>query len=398
MYASQVLAALTVVGFASAATSTSSQCSQATATVASAADATSLASCTTFTGVIEVANTTSGVLSLDGIQQIQGSLNVTGATLLTSLTAGDLNSISDVMTLDDLTVLSTLEFPVLKTIGTIAWNTLPALQSLTFTDTVNTCSSVTIQDTQLSSLDGINLDTVATFVINNNRFLKTISTQVANITDSLDIDSNGEDLAIEFPNLIWAGNLTFKNTSSVTMQSLASVNNTLGFYENFFESIMAPNLTSVGGTLTIVANPSLTNVTMNALTSVGGLLIANNTELTTITGFENLKTVAGALDVTGNYTDAEFPALDRVAGAFHMVSSGNFSCTHFDSIESSDFLGTYNCTPTSSNVQSGTGSDSGSGTSTGSSSSSTSTKKSAAGQLNAPTAMGLVGGFLAMLL
>jgi hypothetical protein len=315
---------------------------------------------------------------------------------LTSLSGADLNAISGTMMLNDLTVLSTLQFPSLKTINIIDWVTLPALQQLTFTDTVNTCSSVTISDTQLSSLDGINLDTVADFAINNNRFLKTISTQVANITGSLDITSNGQDLQVEFPNLIFAGNMTFRNTSTVTMQSLAAINGTLGFYENFFESISAPNLTSVGMVLAFVANPDLSNISMNALTTVGGLQIANNSELITINQFQNLKTVTGALDVTGNYSDAEFPALTRVDGAFHMVSSSNFSCAHFESIRSQDFLGTFTCTPTSPNVQSGTGSGS-SGTSTGSSSSSTSTK-GAAVQLNAPVTFGLVGGFLAMLL
>jgi len=135
---------------------------------------------------------------------------------------------------------------------------------------------------------------------------------------------------------------------------------------------------------------------MDSLTTVGGLQIANNSELVTINGFEKLKTVTGALDVTGNYSDAEFPALTRVDGAFHMVSSSNFSCTHFNSIRSQDFLGTYTCTPTSSNVQSGTGSSGGSSTSSGAGS--TTSKKSDAGQYNVPTTFGLVGGLLAMLL
>lgn len=242
-------------------------------------------------------------VALDGIQQIVGSLIVNNATLLSTLSGSTLNSISGTMNLTDLTVLSTLQFPELKKVGVINFITLPALQTFTFTNVINTCSSVTISDTQLSSLDGINLDTVDTMVINNNRFLMTISTQVANITDSLDIDSNGQNLAIEFPNLIWAGNMTFRNTSSITMQSLASINNTLGIYENFFESIAAPNLTTVGGQLALVANPSLNNVTMNALTTVGGLEIANNSELITINQFQKLKTVTGALDVTGNYTE-----------------------------------------------------------------------------------------------
>jgi len=229
--------------------------------------------------------------------------------------------------------------------------------------------------------------------------LQTISTQVANITTSLDIDSNAENLIVEFPNLIWAANLTFRNISSISLQSLANVTGTLGFYSNFFETLSAPNLTSVGGVLTFVANSGLNNISMDALTSVGGLEIANNTDLIKIDDFSSLKTVDGLLDVTGNYSDAEFPALASVAGAFHMVSSSNFSCATFNANEAKGtfYKGTYTCTPTSTNVQSEGGGSSGSGTGTGSSPSSTSTK-GAAGHLDVPTAFGLMGGFLAMLL
>ena len=50
-----------------------------------------------------------------------------------------------------------------------------------------------------------------------------------------------------------------------------------------------------------------------------------------------------------------------------MQSSGNFSCDAFKTDKSNDVIrGTYTCTPTSSNVQTGT-SSSGSGTSSGTS-------------------------------
>jgi len=220
-----------------------------------------------------------------------------------------------------------------------------------------------------------------------------ISTQVGNITQSLEFSSNGQDLNVEFPNLIWAANMTFRNCSTISMPSLAVINNTLGFYENYFENYTAPNLTSIGGQLAFVANPSLSNVTMNSLTKVGGLEIANNSALVKLDGFQGLKVVSGAIDVTGNYTDLELPSLTSVSGAVNLVSSGNFSCTPFDKDNKSVWNGAYNCKAASDNVQPA----SGSGTSTGSSSSASSTKKSDAGHLNAPVAMGVIGGFLAML-
>lgn len=395
MFASKVIAAFAVVGIANAAssTTTASQCSQTT-TITAAADATALATaCPTFTGDIAFATAIGNTLALDGLEVLDGSLIVQDLVELSSLSSGSLTTVTGTMNLLDLTVLSTLQFPKLKTIGTINWTTLPALQQLTFTNVVDTCSSMTISDTQLSSLDGINLATVATIEINNNRNLKIISTQVANITNSLDITSNGKNLAVEFPNLIWAGNMTFRNCSSITLNSLAAINNTLGFYENYFESLVAPNLTTVGGELAFVANPSLNNITMDALTKVGGLQIANNSALDSITDFNALSVVSGALEVTGNFSEFTLPALTQVSGAVNIVtSSTNFSCDAFDEKHSNgDWTGSSNCKP-------GTKVTSNGGTTTSSGSATTTSTKSDAGHLYVQTTFGVIGGFLAMLL
>jgi len=405
MYAYKVITALVAVGVASAASSTTvSGCSvSATTTISSAAEATSLSSCTTFTGSIALDPSVAGAFTLSGIEQLQGDLVVNGAVNLTSLAAPSMNSIGGSMIMSSLTILSTLSFPSLTSIGSINWDNLPALQALTFTDVVSTCPTISISDTQLNSLDGINLETGDSWSIVNNRQLKTISTQMANMTGVFNIDSNGQDLAIELPNLVSAGGLIFRNTSSVSIPSLATVNGTLGFYENYLTSISAPNLTTVTGQLAFVANPSLSNITMDSLTTVQGFQIANNTALLKVDGFGALKKITGALDVTGNFTSVELPKLTMVSGAWNMQSSGNITsdCDNFNTEKKNGDLTVtagITCVATSHNVQSGTGSSSGSSTSTGSSSSASSTKKGAAGQLEVPTAMGLIGGFLAMLL
>jgi len=159
-----------------------------------------------------------------------------------------------------------------------------------------------ITDTQLNSLDGINLQTVQSMDINNNPYLTLISTQVANVTQALTIDANAQDLKVEFPNLIFAYNMTLRNISSISIPSLASVNTTLGFYGDYMTSVMAPNLTTVGGDLALIANAELTNISFPALTTVGGgVTIANNSALMTIDGFSSLKTT-GAINMSGNFS------------------------------------------------------------------------------------------------
>jgi hypothetical protein len=406
MYASKVISGLAVVGFAAAASSaTPTQCSQATATIASQADVSPISVCETFSGDILITSAASGEIDLTGINQITGSLMVIGATNLATLTAPTLNSISEVFNMTDLTVLSTLSFPELTSVGSIIWKTLPALDALTFSSVVTQASVVNIQDTQLTSLNGINLATVDTMFISNNRMLTTISTQVANVTTSLEIDSNGLGLSVELPNLSSSlGDLTIRNASSITIPSLATVNGTLSFLFNTIDSIIAPNLTFVNG-LAVNGNGDITNVSMNALKNIGkaGIQIENNTQLASIDGFPALLDIAGALNILGNFTELSMPKVTEVGGAFIAKSSSNFSCAYFDNLNKNAKIlsTTYDCVPTAVDVtdDGNTTSTSGSNPSgTGSGSSPTSSKKSSADMLNAPIALALIGGFLALLL
>jgi hypothetical protein len=250
-------------------------------------------------------------LNLDGPSAISGSLIVNSAGQLTSLASNSIESIATskgAFTLFNLTLLSTLQFTELTQVGTINWAALPALSQLTFPSFISKAVSVTITNTFLSTLDGINLMTVGLLDINNNNRLRTFSTQIGNITQGVNIASNGRSLEVSFPNLIWANNMTFRNVSKVSIPSLAKVNGSLIFDDNFFTSISAPNLTTVGntatstGSLAFVANPQLTNITIPRLISIGGgVQVANNSALQTIS-FPVLKTVGGAIDLSGNFT------------------------------------------------------------------------------------------------
>jgi len=388
---------LSALAVGSVVTAQSAICSQATATVNSQADATALADCPTISGSLLISSTASGVISLDGPQQITGDLIAMNAGQLTSLTSSTIGSIGGTFNLNNMTLLSTLQFSVLQVVESISWIALPALPQLSFTATISQATSVLITNTFLSTLDGINLATVATLNINNNNRLKTFSTQVANITQLLNIDSNGRSLDVSFPNLIWAANMTFRNCSSISMPSLATVNGSLGFYENFMTNVIAPNLTSTGKDLAFVANPDFANLSMPLLQSVGGgVLIANNSDLDGI-GFPSLTFVGGAIDLSGNFTTPSLPALNDVKGGFNMQSTANIDCSGFESEHTSGLIqGVFTC-KTTANAQSGTGT----GTSTSSSASPTKTK-GAAGQLsvNAGSVIGLsvIGGLMQMLL
>ncbi|OBT69561.1 hypothetical protein VE03_00825 [Pseudogymnoascus sp. 23342-1-I1] len=397
MLANYLVPALAVIGMASAATT--SVCKQTSVTIASQSDADALASCTTFTGNIQISkDVPSGGIALNGIQAITGDLIANNAVKLTALSATVLGSVSGTIKFTSLTTMSSLEFPALSKVGAISWTTLNALQQLTFTTGLTKASSVFITDTALTTLDGINLATVDSFEITNNAYLREIETQVGNISQALIINNNGPNLKLTFPNLIWAYNMTVRNVSSLSIPSLTVVNSTFGVYGSYMESVLAPNLTKVGGDVAFVADSSLTNISMPVLTTIGGgLLIANNSALLDITGFPSLKSAAGAISISGNFTKADFPALEDVQGTFNAQTSGNFSCTAFNKLHDAQVVkGDVFCESESTNVQeTGSGSTSGE---TDSSSSDDSTD--AAAGLKASSmlvlAMAVAGGLLAL--
>ncbi|OCL14273.1 hypothetical protein AOQ84DRAFT_43577 [Glonium stellatum] len=386
-----VLPALAVAGTAFA------QCSvSGTTTIQNSGDATALASCKTFSGSIAIATGTTDNIDLGNMQAITGDLVVNNASQITTLGGAGLKTIKGTFNLDQVQILSTLSFPQLTTVGTILWNALPNLQQLTFTTGVQMASTVNIQNTELSSLDGINVQTVDTFYIANNRYLGDINMQLTNVSTSLILEANNPGVNVSFPNLIWAFNMTFRNCSSVQTPSLASLNGSMGFYGNDIQSYAAPNLTEVGGSLSFVSNTQLTNISLPELTQLGGgFQISNNTLLKTIDGFPKLKTIVGALDFNGNFTDVELPSLGDVRGAFNIQSSGDISkaCSNFQSLKSSSVIkGSYEC----AGLQSKPG---GAGTTpTGTATGAGATKTGAAGRLDvsAGAVMGMSGVLAAM--
>ena len=226
---------------------------------------------------------------------------------LNTLGSNTITNIGGVFNLNNLTNLNALNMIRLEQVKEINWVALQALDFPTFTSNVTKVSKVSIQNTFLSSLTGINLVTVQSLDISNNNRLRTFAADLGNVTQSLVIGTNGKNLEVSFPDLVWAANMTFRNVSSVDLPSLAVVNGSLGFYGNYLTDVKAPKLTSVGafatgqGSLAFVANSKLTEIDMPLLKTVGGAAqIANNTMLANIT-FPALESVGGAVDFSGTF-------------------------------------------------------------------------------------------------
>ncbi|KAF2086140.1 GPI-anchored cell wall organization protein Ecm33 [Saccharata proteae CBS 121410] len=373
-----------------------SSCSIAsTTTISQAAEASAFSACSTFSGSIAIATGASGDFAINGVKEITGSLYANNVSQLTSLSGDSLTYISN-FELHDMTIMATLNFPQLSSVDTIDWSGLQALSGLSFSTGVTQANTVNIQNTFLSTLDGIDLKTVDTFYLANNQYLEDVTVQFTHIGQALTLSANGESLQASFPNLEWAYNMTFRNVSTISTPSLATLNGSLGFYGDKFKTYSAPNLTDVGGSLSFIGNGNLDNLTLPQLEKVsGGFQIADNPYLKQNLSFPALTTVGGALDFSGNFSGVSMPNLTDVRGGFNIQSSEDIddTCSEFSDMHGSGKVikGEYQCAGSQNNPG---GADT---TPTGTSSGSSSTKTGAAGRMEVSAGVGLMGVLAAML-
>lgn len=283
------------------------QCTSSTATINSAAEATALASaCKTFNGNIFINTGATGPLAFEGLGQVKGDFVAEHNGALTGLSSSTLNTITGAFKLSNLTGLSNLAFTSLDTVGSISWVALTALDTLTFgTPGITKANSVVISDTFLSTLDGIDVTSVTDLDINNNHRLTKWDSPLANLSSTMNFLANGADMTVSFNKLVWAAEMSINNITEFNVPALQTVNGSAAFGSNQFTSFSAPNLTSTKtGDISFVGNNKLQNITFPQLTTVGGaLLIANNTALTTVNGFNKLKTIGGAIKLRGNFSE-----------------------------------------------------------------------------------------------
>ncbi|KAM7185825.1 putative cell wall protein [Rhypophila sp. PSN 637] len=367
MFVKHLIPVLAAIGSAAA------QC-KGTATINSQADADGIAgSCKTYNGDIVIGKQTDSKIDISGIQKINGDLTVLNNGQILDLTSSDLSEIKGTFTLQNLTLLTSLTLPSLTTVDTLLFQALPALAALTIGPPgITKAKSVTITDTFLESLAGINVQDVETLDVNNNRRLSDFSTSLKTVSKVLKVSANNREMTLTMPNLAWAANLEIANVTTFSVPSLSAVNGSARFDSNFFEKFSAPNLTKTDDDVSFVGNSKLAEIDFSSLTFIGGgLLIANNTNLKEIKDFQKLKTVGGALKMRGNFTKIELPSLNDVKGAFDISSTTDIKddCDVFQKLSRTggggQIQGTFKCESDNEKANE----DTGSGTSGGGSSS-----------------------------
>ena len=228
-----------------------------------------------------------------------GNFIATNAANLVSISMPSLQTISGEFHLEKCQSLQTITAPSLTKTGQITWVSL-ALTS--FSAKISEAQSVTISDTKLTSLDGIDLKTAKQFNVNNNQYLKSVTMGLQNVSEALIMGFNAKTITISFPTLIWSNNMTITGAGSFNFPMLQHVNGSMNFLNTSVTSITCKNLTEVEQTLAFIGNDKVTQLDFPVLTQIGGgFKIHNNTNLVNIDGFPKLKQVDGAIDFVGNF-------------------------------------------------------------------------------------------------
>src|SRR5690606_29817816 len=107
---------------------------------------------------------------LESVEVIDGKLEIKSNEVIRSIDLPLLTVIKKELICRELIILDTFSAPSLNEVGSIDWQTLPALQSITAK--ITKAQDVSISDTNLLSLDGINLESANRFETNNNKLLR----------------------------------------------------------------------------------------------------------------------------------------------------------------------------------------------------------------------------------
>lgn len=296
-----------------------------------------------FSGSIAVATSASGTINIDGVQEILEDLFVENSGGLTSLGSDSLRRVDGVFAINNVTLLSALSFPQLTAVDTIAFSGLPAVSEFTFTFGLLSVSNLVIENSFLSSLDGINLQNADSVQILNNSRLKTISLPLETAKVGIWIEANGNAANVSLPDLTSAGSITLSNVSEISLPSLSFVSGALLLQGTYISGFAVDKLSVISDALTMHSNAKLNGTSFQGLLSAGSIDIANNTGLSSLS-FDKLSGV-GAVTISGNLTSVDMPVLTSGNGSFSLQSSDpNFNCSAFDADQSRSVItGTYVC-------------------------------------------------------
>ncbi|XBW37404.1 hypothetical protein QEN19_002984 [Hanseniaspora menglaensis] len=283
--------------------------------------------CHTIKGSLNFNQFVDPIIDLGGIENIEGDLIMENSASIVRVECPNLKSIGGEFRIQALTSLNSINLKELDSVNSIYWRVVPILSIVDFTKGLRNINRLTISDTSLAGFEGFEKDKVNQLTvldINNNRFMEFINCNVKSVSEKLSLQSNAKEIKVSLNNLVWANNMTVKDTSAIFIPNLQYVNNSLEFIDNHFQLIDMPKLEGIGGTLSIDSNKELNKVNMNNVSNIlGGIMISKNDQLDSIDFLKSLLQIGGAIQFSGKIQKINFPKLKLVKGSVYINSTSD---------------------------------------------------------------------------
>lgn len=276
-------------------------------------------------------------LHLDGLIDVQGDLVLSNLLDLKLISSETLQKITGSFQLMNLHSLTTMEFPLLRHVGTINWQILPILNFLQLYAEQDNGTIVDrdliISDTSLTQLDEYftNIRCLNKLNINNNRFLESATfSNLVQVKDKLNVQGNSQDFSLKCTELQSVDGLTVRDAAVIELPKLQKVYHSMEIIENpHLKELKLPELQSVDGTLGIMDNALLSEIDLQSLQEIqGGFMFEDNFHMDEALDFvPSLKVIGGAVSFNGPFADFMFHSLKLVKGSVSIKStSDQFSC------------------------------------------------------------------------
>ncbi|KEF51958.1 uncharacterized protein A1O9_11948 [Exophiala aquamarina CBS 119918] len=315
-----------------------------TITISSSSQATGVTQCESYDGDIRLGSAVNGSVSLNGIVTITGDLSVAYGSDIGSLSASDLVTIGDTLSISNNDLLTSLNFPALENVDTIDINGAPNLTEFKSTIGISNVSSIQIIETGLMDIDWVKSVNISRLEVEQNPVLSDIFLPVVNGLGSFTFARNGPAMKLSLASLRSAYNLTFSHVQTIDLLSLESVTHSLGFIANDLKTLSIERLSKLDD-LMVWNNTALSQLDLPSLTNVSGDIVTNGNSAMESLSLPNLARVRGDIALNGSFTNISMPALVDVQGNVIIRSSASLDCSSLVHYDQSDvFKAQYNCT------------------------------------------------------
>ncbi|KAJ2552441.1 cell wall protein Ecm33 [Coemansia sp. RSA 1933] len=324
-----VIAVSALAALAAGATSCSSNIN-----ISSQSDLQSLSDCSTFQADIvidgseeeDIADLTT--ISVDGVQEITGSLIIQNLYSLQTVAFPSLTSTGSLKVLNNTNVYK-LDFPELTSIDDLQIINDPSLQEFNYQN-ISSTGNFQIINTHIGSLNPF-VATKATNIeiASNGQLVQLDFSTVEEMDGYINIANNGRNANVSFAELTSVGgNASFADVYTLDISKLDTVDDDFSLYTNTFSNLTVASLSQAKKSITLSDN-DFEAISFPVLTTIGSSLnIANNSNFNSIsdTTFPKLKSIPGSMILEGSFDNITFPSLKSVDGLVSLSGTGELTC------------------------------------------------------------------------